>query len=102
MLPKLQIKGSSSKLFIQQDGKDYAVVNSGEEGEMLVGFKAEQSGNYTLSFSNENVDFSYLHLVDCFTGADIDLLSTSSYGFYAMTTDKANRFKVVFVVERKE
>ena len=101
-LPKLQIKGSSSKLFIQQDGKDYAVVNSGEEGEILVGFKAEQSGSYTLSFSSENVEFSYLHLVDCFTGADIDLLSTSSYSFNAMTTDKADRFKVVFTVERKE
>ena len=102
MLPKFQIKESSSKLFIQQDGKDYAVVNSGEEGEILVGFKAEQSGSYTLSFSSENVEFSYLHLVDCFTGADIDLLSTSNYSFNAMTTDKADRFKVVFAVERKE
>ena len=101
-LPKLQIKESGSKLFLQQDGKDYAVVNSGEEGEILVGFKAEQSGSYTLSFGNENVEFSYLHLVDCFTGADIDLLSTSSYSFNAMTTDKADRFKVVFTVERKE
>ena len=100
VLPKLQIKESSSKLFIQQDGKDYAVVNSGDMGEMIVGFKAEKSGSYTLSFSNENVEFSYLHFIDDLTGADIDLLNTStgSVATYTFSAGQAQEmhFRLVY------
>ena len=96
MLPKLQIKESSSKLFIQQDGKDYAVVNSGDMGEMLVGFKAEQSGSYTLSFSSENVEFSYLHLIDDLTVADIDLLDTSTGSVATYTFNARQAQKILF------
>ena len=111
-LPKFQIKGNSPQLFIQQDGKDYAVVCANGAGEMPVSFKAKENGTYTLSFSSENVEFSYLHLIDILTGEDIDLLALrsfekpqepqaqgpASYSFEATTTDAPNRFKVVFVV----
>ena len=102
MLPKLQIKESSSKLYIQQDGKDYAVVNSGNVGEILVGFKVEQSGTYTLNFSNENVGFSYLHLIDTLTGVDVDLLEMPSYSFKVNMTDKTERFKLEYATKREE
>ena len=94
-LPKLQLF-SKSKVFIEQDNKDYAIVNAEEIGEMPVSFKAEKNGNYTISFSNENVEFGYLHLIDNMTGADIDLLETPSYSFDAKVTDYASRFKLVF------
>ena len=94
-LPKLQLF-SKSKVYIEQDNKDYAIVNAEEIGEMPVSFKAEKNGNYTISFSNENVEFGYLHLIDNMTGADIDLLETHSYSFDAKVTDYASRFKLVF------
>ena len=49
------------------------------------------------SLSSEEVEFSYLHLIDNMTGNDIDLLVTPSYSFEAKTTDYASRFKLVFV-----
>ena len=101
MLPKLQIKKNSSKLSIRQDGKDYAVANSGGVGEMPVSFKAEANGTYTISISIQGVGFSYLHLIDTLTNSDIDLLSTTIYSFEATTTDKDERFKVVFAVEER-
>jgi len=111
-LPKFQIKGNGPQLFIQQDGKDYAVVSANGAGEMPVSFKVKENGTYTLSFSSEAVNFSYLHLIDTLTGEDIDLLALrsfekpqepqaqgpASYSFEANTTDAPNRFKVVFVV----
>ena len=101
MLPKLQIKENNSKLFIKQDGKDYAVVNSDNMGEMQVDFKAEQSGTYTLSFINENVDFSYLHLMDTLTGTDIDLLQQSSYTFSASAQAGERQFKLLYKQSEK-
>ncbi|MBR7023398.1 MAG: T9SS type A sorting domain-containing protein, partial [Bacteroidales bacterium] len=59
-------------------------------------FRPEKNGSYTLSFTNTEVTFSYLHLIDNLTGADIDLLETSSYTFNAKTTDYESRFKLVF------
>ncbi|MBR3710519.1 MAG: fibronectin type III domain-containing protein [Bacteroidales bacterium] len=87
---------NNSKLYMPVEGNDYAVVYAENEGEMPVSFKAEKNGNYTISFSNENVEFGYLHLIDNMTGADIDLLETPSYSFDAKVTDYASRFKLVF------
>ena len=65
-------------------------------GEMPVSFKAKEDGVYTLSFTNEEVSFSYLHLIDNLTGNDVDLLQTPSYSFEARTSDYASRFELVF------
>ena len=94
-LLKLQM-GSSTKVYIPKDGSDYAIVSSDDTGEMPVSFKAENDGTYTMNFSSENVNFSYLHLIDNKTGDDIDLLQTPIYSFEARTTDYASRFKLVF------
>ena len=99
MLPKLQIKENSSKLFIRQDGKEYAVVNAGNVGEIPVSFRAESNGKYTISAHIQGVNLGYLHLVDTFTNSEIDLLSTSFYSFEASTSDNDERFKVVFAVD---
>ena len=95
-LPKFQLNRNSTKLYIPQDGKDYAVVCSEEMGAMPVNFKAEDNGTYTMNFSCENVGFAYLHLIDNKTGNDVDLLQTPSYSFEAKTTDYESRFKLVF------
>jgi hypothetical protein len=95
-LPKFQLRGNSTKIYIEQGGMDYAIVNAEEMGEIPVSFKAEKNGIYTISFNAENVEFGYLHLIDNLTGKDVDLLSTPSYTFDARTTDYESRFKLVF------
>ena len=95
-MPKIQLNPNHTKLFFTKENKDFAVVYGEAEGEMPVSFKAENNGTYTLSFSNENVEFSYMHLIDNMTGNDVDLLETPSYSFEAKTTDYASRFKLVF------
>ena len=87
---------NNSKLYMPVEGNDYAVVYAENEGEMPVNFKAEKNGSYTISFNNDNVEFSYLHLIDNLTGNDVDLLNNPSYSFDAKTTDYASRFKLVF------
>ena len=95
-LPKFQLFGDHTKVYIPQEGKDYAVVSATEMGEMPVSFKAEENGTYTLSFTAEEVSFNYLHLIDNMTGTDVDLLQAPSYTFNATTTDYSSRFKLVF------
>ena len=96
-LPKFQLNPNHTKVYIPQDGMNYAVVSSEEQGEMPVSFKAENNGNYSISFATEEVNFAYLHLIDNMTGIDVDLLETPSYSFEAKSTDYEGRFKLVFV-----
>lgn len=93
---KFQLNPNHTKLYFTQGNKDFAVVRSANEGEMPVSFKAETNGTYTISVNAENVNMSYLHLIDNVTGADVDLLSTPSYSFEANTNDYATRFRLVF------
>ena len=96
-LPKLQFRNGSTKVYIPQEGKDYAIVSAESSmGEMPVNFKAENNGTYTLSFTTEEVSFAYLHLIDNMTGIETDLLANPSYSFDARTTDYESRFKLVF------
>ena len=96
-LEKLSFREGSSKVYIKQEGKDYAVVNvEGQVGEVPVSFVPESNGSYTLSFTSEDIEFSYLHLIDNMTGDNVDLLANPSYTFNAKTTDYASRFRLVF------
>ena len=94
---KMSFRENSSKIYMPVEGKDYAIMSTESNiGEMPVSFKAENNGNYTLSFNAEEVSFAYLHLIDNMTGIETDLLANPSYNFEARTTDYANRFKLVF------
>jgi len=96
-LGKMTFRANSSKIFMPVEGKDYAITSvEGQVGEMPVSFKAEENGTYTLSFTSEEVSFSYLHLIDNMTGADVDLLANPTYSFDALTTDYESRFRLVF------
>lgn len=103
-LEKLMFREGSSKIYMTVEGKDYAVVNAGQMGELPINFKAESNGSYTLSFTSEDVEFSYLHLIDNLTGEDVDLIANAStgsaaYTFDAHATDDVNRFMLVFVTD---
>ena len=101
-LHKMQFRQGSSQIYITMDDNDYAVVNAESMGELPVSFKAERNGNYNLSFNAEAVSFTYLHLIDNMTGADVDLLKTPSYSFDANVNDYASRFRLVFATGSSE
>ena len=98
-LGKFQLNANSTQVYFTQEGKNYAIIDADDAGEIPVSFKAEENGNYTLNFSHEAVSLSYLHLIDNLTGADVDLLQSPSYHFNAKTTDYAHRFKLVFDIK---
>jgi len=101
-LPKFQLRSTSTKVYIPVEGSDYAIVSAEGMGEMPVNFRAEKSGSYTISAKGEEVNFTYLHLIDNMTGADVDLLATPSYSFDASTTDYESRFRLLFATGSSE
>ena len=95
-LPKFMFNEDNTKLYIPQNGVDYAVVCNEGEAEMPINFKAAQNGTYTLSFEVENLEMDQLTLIDNLTGTETNLLACPSYTFDARTTDYASRFRLVF------
>ena len=101
-LGKYMFHKDGSKIYIPQDGEDYAIANAATSGEMPVNFKASEDGTYTLTVNVEGLELGYLHLIDNMTGADIDLLQSPSYTFTAKTTDYESRFKLVFATTNED
>ena len=95
-LPKLQIRDNSTKIYIPQEGKDYAIVSADRINQLPLCFKTQHNGEYTVTVDLDHVGMSYLHLIDNLTGANIDLLEEPSYTFTARNDDYASRFKLVF------
>lgn len=82
------------KLYIQHNGEDFAIVNLAEDVQAFnLNFHATTTGKYTLNVKADG-NFSYLHLIDNLTGADIDLLLENVYSFIGASSDKDNRFIV--------
>lgn len=95
-LPKFMLNQNHTKMYIQMDDNDYAVVRSNKAGELPVNFEPAQNGTFTISVNTENLNVKYLHLIDRATGMDTDLLQTPSYKFDARTNDDPRRFVLVF------
>ena len=95
-LQKFYFGEPAANIFIPQDNEEYAIVSTEARGEMPVNFKAAKDGQYTISVNAEDVEMSYLHLIDNITGADVDLLNNPSYTFTGSTLDYASRFRLVF------
>ncbi|MBO4574975.1 MAG: InlB B-repeat-containing protein, partial [Bacteroidales bacterium] len=93
-LPKFQIRNNSTKLYIPQNGVDYAIAFAYRVGELPLNFKAQETGVYTLSFNGENM--TGVSLVDMIEGAVIDLSVNDTYTFIGTPNDRENRFKLVF------
>ena len=95
-LMKYTLSDRNSRLYIPQNGQDFAVAYANGENEMPINFKAAQNGTYTINIETEGLVLDYLHLIDNLTGNDVDLLATPTYTFEAKTTDYATRFRLVF------
>jgi hypothetical protein len=95
-LTKFSLSNEGTKIFIPQNGKKYAAVYAGETKTMPLCFTSTEGGIHTITVKAENMNCSYLHLIDNVTGTDIDLLRTPKYSFNADDSNYANRFKLVF------
>ena len=95
-LEKFVFNADAAKLYIPQNGKDYAIVSTQGQGEIPVNFKAASDGQYTITVNPEGVEMNYLHLIDNMTGANVDLLASPNYTFTATTHDYESRFRLVF------
>ena len=95
-MEKFNLNENSARLYIPQNGHDFAVVYANGLNELPLNFKAAENGTYSIGIETNSLNLGYLHLIDNMTGDDIDLLATPSYNFEAKTTDYASRFRLVF------
>ena len=96
---KFSLSKNSTKIFVPQNDKNYAIAYTEGANVMPLCFTTKESGIYTLNFNTKNTNYSYLHLIDNATGADIDMLRTPSYTFDSKDCNYATRFKIVFSEE---
>lgn len=95
-LPKFTLLEGNAKLYIPQNGEDYAIAFSNRQGDMPLNFKTTETGNYTISFEGNNMNLRDIYLIDMLAGQEIDLSVNPSYTFIGSPVDKAERFKIVF------
>ena len=82
-----------AKLYIPQDGKDYAIAYSNRRGEMPLHFKANETGVYTISFDG---DMEGVKVIDKVKEEIIDLGADNEYTFMGSPADRRDRFMLVF------
>ncbi len=92
-LPKLRFS-DNAEIYIPQEGDDYAIAYSDRTGEMPLHFKAQETGQYTVSFECD--DLNGIKLIDKFENVTIDLGIENSYTFTASAADSRDRFVLVF------
>ena len=93
-LEKFVFNAINAKLYIPQDGNEFAVASMSEDVQMFsLNFKTTTTRRYAISI-DANGDFSYLHLIDKITGDDVDMLLGDTYTFIASPRDNENRFIV--------
>ena len=82
-------------VYIHLDNEDYAIATMEKERKSFnLNFVAKTTGRYTLSVKPEG-DIGYLHIIDCLTGEDIDMLKEQEYSFIASINDDDSRFIVL-------
>lgn len=94
-LGKYIFNENHAKLYIPQDGTDYAIAYSDGKSEMPLYFRTKEIGTYTINFNND-AELENVYLVDKFEGAVIDISVCSSYTFIGSSSDRPDRFELVF------
>lgn len=91
------IRSGDGSLYTHYNDTDYSIAFIGDPVDNVpVWFEAEADGEYTMRWTTANGTFTYLHLTDNITGADVDCLATDHYTFTASTNDYKSRFKLRF------
>jgi len=95
-MPLMDLNGRHSSLYLMQERKPYIMLVRDDANALDLCFEARQECMQTLTVDAQGLDLDYLHLIDNMTGADVDLLATSSYAFEASKDDYATRFRLAF------
>jgi len=95
-LEKFVFNEKHAKLYIPQDGNDYAIAFSDMNGEIPLNFKTNETGRYTIGFNFENVNGVRIQLIDKLEDRILDLKAIDSYTFMGSTADRDDRFTLVF------
>ncbi len=99
-LEKFVFNERNAKLYIPQDGNDYAIVCTDARPcvstEIPLHFKAQETGRYTIGFNFENVKGVRIQLIDKLENNIIDLKAIDSYTFMGSSADSRDRFTLVF------
>ncbi len=95
-LEKFVFNNKHAKLYIPQDGNDYAIAFSEMNGEIPLNFKTNETGRYTIGFNFENVKGVRVQLIDKLEDRIIDLKAIDNYTFMGSTADRKDRFTLVF------
>ena len=93
-LEKFVFNEKHAKLYIPQDGDDYAIAFSDRKGEIPLHFKVNETGRYTITFNG--TDLNGISLIDKFEDKTIDLSVNNSYTFIGSSADSKDRFLLVF------
>lgn len=86
---------SDGVLYAHKNNADYGIVFTDGQSNTPLWFEARENADFNLTWNTRHGEFSYLHLIDNITGADIDMLTTQHYDFTARTSDFRSRFKLV-------
>lgn len=96
-LKMTNLNASNGLIGAYMDGETYQTLFTPEGINIVpVHFKALEDGIFTLRWNTLHGDFTYLHLIDNLTGADVDCLTTDEYIFEGKSTDYKTRFKLIF------
>lgn len=96
-LGKYIFNENHAKLYIPQDGNDYAIAFSNRQGEVPVYFKAKETGRYTISVETHGLaSLQGVKLIDKFENIVIDLGIENSYTFIGTPADSRDRFIIRF------
>ena len=95
-LEKFVFNEKHAKLYIPQDGNDYAIAFSDMNGEIPLNFKTNETGRYTIGFNFENVNGVRIQLIDKLEDRILDLKAIDSYTFMGSAVDRSDRFTLVF------
>ena len=93
-LGKFIFNESHAKLYIPQNGEDYAIVFSEKNGVIPLNFKAKETGRYSIIFNFEDMSGVRVQLIDKFENKTID--NPTTYTFVGSSADLSNRFTLVF------
>ena len=96
-LPKFQIDENNTKLYIPQNGEDYAIAFSNRTGELPLHFVAKEMGKYTITVeTNDRASLNGVSLIDKLENTITDLSLENTYSFIGSVSDNPDRFVIVF------
>lgn len=96
VMEKMVLGDAQSLLYFKDNDERYAIAPNSDAKRVTLYFEPASQGQFTIDAALLDAECDYLHLIDNVTGADVDLLQTSSYSFETGTSNYAARFELVF------